>query len=221
MRLGERCVERKRRASLPLRSLHTLANRDAPIIELQRVGICQSRVCEGVRRIEREGTVKVLDRHRQPLAAPSVPVKSSLEIETVGLDVLAGRRCDLHISDSTTVGRILFQQPLIGTEPPLQTLTVIKPVNADEQLTAYQAFNQARDLFVGCRVGGQNADLGANPRLRPALERINREIGTTTVVITHNAVVAGMADRVLHLSDGVIAKVETNDTKTSPQDMHW
>ena len=54
-----------------------------------------------------------------------------------------------------------------------------------------------------------------------ALERINREIGTTTVVITHNAVVAGMADRVLHLSDGVIAKVETNDTKTSPQDMHW
>ena len=54
-----------------------------------------------------------------------------------------------------------------------------------------------------------------------ALERINREIGTTTVVITHNAVVAGMADRVLHLSDGVIAKVENNDTKISPSDMHW
>ena len=54
-----------------------------------------------------------------------------------------------------------------------------------------------------------------------ALERINEDLGTTTVVITHNAVVAKMADRVLHLSDGVISQVETNDTKISPRDMHW
>ncbi len=54
-----------------------------------------------------------------------------------------------------------------------------------------------------------------------ALEHINREIGTTTVVITHNAVVAGMADRVLHLSDGVISHVDINETKVSPRDMHW
>ncbi len=54
-----------------------------------------------------------------------------------------------------------------------------------------------------------------------ALERINREIGTTTVVITHNAIVSGMADRVLHLSDGVIAKVEHNASKISPREMHW
>jgi putative ABC transport system ATP-binding protein len=54
-----------------------------------------------------------------------------------------------------------------------------------------------------------------------ALERINREIGTTTVIITHNAVVAEMADRVLHLSDGVISEVEVNEKKTSPRDMHW
>jgi len=54
-----------------------------------------------------------------------------------------------------------------------------------------------------------------------ALEKINREIGTTTVVITHNAVVAGMADRVLHLSDGVVSGVEINDVKTSPREMHW
>jgi len=54
-----------------------------------------------------------------------------------------------------------------------------------------------------------------------ALEYINREIGTTTVVITHNAVVAKMADRVLHLSDGVISEVETNDVKIPPREMHW
>lgn len=38
-----------------------------------------------------------------------------------------------------------------------------------------------------------------------AIDRINRELGTTTAVITHNAVIAGMADRVIALSDGRIA----------------
>ena len=54
-----------------------------------------------------------------------------------------------------------------------------------------------------------------------ALNRINREIGTTTVIITHNAVVAGMADRVLHLTDGTISQVEINKMKISPEEMHW
>lgn len=54
-----------------------------------------------------------------------------------------------------------------------------------------------------------------------ALARVNREIGTTTVVITHNAVVAGMADRVLYLTDGMISRVETNEMKISPNEMHW
>ena len=54
-----------------------------------------------------------------------------------------------------------------------------------------------------------------------ALNRINREIGTTTVIITHNAVVAGMADRVLHLTDGTISQVEINKIKMSPEEMHW
>ena len=31
-----------------------------------------------------------------------------------------------------------------------------------------------------------------------AIERVNRELGTTTAVITHNADIAGMADRVIH-----------------------
>ena len=54
-----------------------------------------------------------------------------------------------------------------------------------------------------------------------ALERINREIGTTTVVITHNAVVANMADRVLHLSNGVISRVQMIEDKVSPREMSW
>jgi len=54
-----------------------------------------------------------------------------------------------------------------------------------------------------------------------ALERVNRELGTTTVVITHNAVIGAMADRIIHFSDGQIAGIDQNSKKVSPQDLHW
>lgn len=53
------------------------------------------------------------------------------------------------------------------------------------------------------------------------LERINRELGTTTVVITHNAPIAAMADRVIHLSDGRIQSVQVNTDKKAPRELVW
>jgi len=53
------------------------------------------------------------------------------------------------------------------------------------------------------------------------LERVNRELGTTTVVITHNAAIARMADRVIHISSGRIGKVETNSVKARPAELAW
>jgi putative ABC transport system ATP-binding protein len=54
-----------------------------------------------------------------------------------------------------------------------------------------------------------------------AIERVNRELGTTTAVITHNSVIASMADRVIHLSDGRVAQVESNPVKVSPSGLQW
>jgi putative ABC transport system ATP-binding protein len=54
-----------------------------------------------------------------------------------------------------------------------------------------------------------------------ALDRANRELGTTTAIITHNADIAAMADRVIHLSDGHITTVERNLEKKQPKDLHW
>jgi ABC-type sulfate/molybdate transport systems ATPase subunit len=50
-----------------------------------------------------------------------------------------------------------------------------------------------------------------------ALERANRELGTTTVVITHNMVIAEMADRVIRMADGQIAGSERNASRKSPR----
>ena len=54
-----------------------------------------------------------------------------------------------------------------------------------------------------------------------ALERVNQETNTTTAVITHNAVIAEMADRVLYFADGRIVKSETNSSKRSAREMAW
>ena len=54
-----------------------------------------------------------------------------------------------------------------------------------------------------------------------ALERINRETGALTVVITHNEVIARMADRVIRLSDGRIAGMKRNATRAKPEELRW
>lgn len=53
------------------------------------------------------------------------------------------------------------------------------------------------------------------------LDRINRELGTTIAVITHNAAIAGMAHRVVYISSGQITRVETNEKRLSPEDIQW
>jgi putative ABC transport system ATP-binding protein len=54
-----------------------------------------------------------------------------------------------------------------------------------------------------------------------AIERINKELGTTTAVITHNAAIAGMADRVIHLSDGSISGIDINNSRVPPRQIEW
>ena len=54
-----------------------------------------------------------------------------------------------------------------------------------------------------------------------AIERVNRELGTTTVVITHNAPIADMADRVLRLADGRIVETHVNPHKVAASTLRW
>ena len=53
------------------------------------------------------------------------------------------------------------------------------------------------------------------------LERINRELGTTTVLITHNAVIAAMADRVIKLADGRVVGIERPSKRLAAHDLIW
>ncbi len=53
------------------------------------------------------------------------------------------------------------------------------------------------------------------------IARINSELGTTALVITHNAAIAGMADRVVRVSDGRIASVERPPRRLTPAELSW
>jgi putative ABC transport system ATP-binding protein len=64
-------------------------------------------------------------------------------------------------------------------------------------------------------------DLSTGVVVLDALVRANQELGTTTVVITHNASIASMADTVVRVADGRIAAVERNLNKVSPHELVW
>ena len=54
-----------------------------------------------------------------------------------------------------------------------------------------------------------------------ALERVNRELDTTTAVITHNEAQAQMAERIVHLSDGMVTSDERNPNKIPARELTW
>jgi putative ABC transport system ATP-binding protein len=54
-----------------------------------------------------------------------------------------------------------------------------------------------------------------------AIERVNRELGTLTVVITHNAIMADMADRVIHFMDGRVHHIRRNTNRAPASALNW
>jgi putative ABC transport system ATP-binding protein len=64
-------------------------------------------------------------------------------------------------------------------------------------------------------------DFQTGVRVLGALERVNKELGTTTAIITHNVPIAAMADRVITLADGLIANVEQRVARTPVEELRW
>jgi putative ABC transport system ATP-binding protein len=54
-----------------------------------------------------------------------------------------------------------------------------------------------------------------------AIDQVNRELGTTVALITHNASIAALADRVLYMADGRIAREDHNEKRAAARDLNW
>ncbi|HSD89147.1 MAG TPA: ABC transporter ATP-binding protein [Kofleriaceae bacterium] len=64
-------------------------------------------------------------------------------------------------------------------------------------------------------------DFETGVKVLAALERVNQELGTTTAIITHNAPIAQIAERVITLADGRIARSEVPSPRKSAEEIRW
>ena len=64
-------------------------------------------------------------------------------------------------------------------------------------------------------------DFRTGKRVLEAIERVNKELGTTTAIITHNAGIAAMADKVITMRSGEITDIKRNLVKVTPDRLEW
>jgi len=64
-------------------------------------------------------------------------------------------------------------------------------------------------------------DVATGIRVLDSLVRINVELGTTTLLITHNADIARIGDRVVRFADGQVRSDEANPQRVAPSELHW
>src|SRR5512139_1962288 len=91
----------------------------------------------------------------------------------------------------------------------------------EQQRVAIARAIAKRPLVMLCDEPTGALDAATGIVVLEALERVNRELRTTMALITHNADIAEMADRVIRVSSGAIHSVARNERKKAPREMRW
>ncbi len=89
-----------------------------------------------------------------------------------------------------------------------------------QRVAIARAVSKRPDLLL-CDEPTGALDISTGVLVLQAIEQVNRELGTTTLVITHNVAIAKMADRVIRFADGQVAHIETNSEKAPPSTLSW
>jgi len=122
------------------------------------------------------------------------------------------------------------------SDHPMRPEDALRLVNLDQRLDHFPAQlsgGEQQRVAIARAIAKQPAvllcdeptgalDISTGIVVLEALARVNGELGTTTVVITHNAAIASMADRVIRLADGRVVSVEDRtEAKLAPQELSW
>ena len=91
----------------------------------------------------------------------------------------------------------------------------------EQQRVAIARAIAKRPVVLLCDEPTGALDSATGVRVLEALERVNTELGTTTVVITHNVDIARMAHRVLYMADGRIVRELVNTERLPARELHW
>jgi putative ABC transport system ATP-binding protein len=181
------------------------------------------------------------------LGGLDVPTSGSLSYE--GMDLTSADEDELTRFRRDSVGFIFQFYNLIPSLTAKENVELITEISRDpmspEEALALVDLDERMDHFPSQMSGGQQQrvaiaraiakrpevllcdeptgalDVKTGITVLEAIERVNLELGTLTVVITHNAVIADMADRVIHLSDGHILSIDVNRTRRPVRSLAW
>ncbi len=110
---------------------------------------------------------------------------------------------------------------LVGLEERVDHFPAQLSGGEQQRVAVARAVAKRPDLLL-CDEPTGALDFETGVRVIAAIERVNRELGTTTVIITHNAPIAAIADRVITLADGRIASVERfAQRRARAEELHW
>ena len=109
---------------------------------------------------------------------------------------------------------------LVGLEPRLDHFPS-ELSGGEQQRVAIARAIAKRPAVLLCDEPTGALDSATGTMVLAAIDRVNRELGTTTFVITHNAVIADMADEVIFFGDGRIAGQRRNETRKAPRELSW
>jgi putative ABC transport system ATP-binding protein len=176
-------------------------------------------------------------------------VPTAGELRYKGMDLTAASEADLTQYRRNTVGFIFQFYNLIPSltarenvgliteiaRDPLPPETALEMVNlgnrldhfpaqlsgGEQQRVAIARAIAKRPEVLLCDEPTGALDVRTGVVVLEAIQSANRELGTLTVIITHNAVMADMADRVIHLSDGRVHHVRVNDKRAPASSLNW
>ena len=109
---------------------------------------------------------------------------------------------------------------LVGLTPRLDHFPAQLSGGEQQRVAIARAIAKRPDVLL-CDEPTGALDYATGKVVLDVIARINRDLGTTVIVITHNASIAGMADRVLRLADGRIAGVEVNAKRLTAAEIAW
>ncbi len=119
-----------------------------------------------------------------------------------------------------------------GSLDPVEALKVVGLANRIDHFPAQLSGGEQQRVAIARAIAKQPAillcdeptgalDSKTGIIVLEAIESVNRELGTTTAIITHNSVTAGMADRVITLADGEISDITENTERKTARSLAW
>ena len=92
--------------------------------------------------------------------------------------------------------------------------------NVEQRVAVARAIAKRPELLF-CDEPTGSLDSASGVQVIEAIVNVAGEIGATTLIVTHNAVVADIADRVVRFSNGAVVDVKDNATKRAPRELAW